>query len=166
VAAELDEYVEQLLNRPLDAAEPFTFAAADAVTMKVREGGRVVNGDGHRQVPGLRVATSETGSAWRDLVSDLVARGLAGVCLVVAVLAEQTDESAEGGRHGAHSTSSPVAVSRPSHDRTRDRSRRDASPQRLTQPRITLRYTTSRDLTWTCPAVARHVPTHRVVQHP
>lgn len=42
--------------------------------MKVREGGRVinavvliatgVNGDGHREVLGIRVATSETGAAW------------------------------------------------------------------------------------------------------
>ncbi|WP_344134342.1 transposase, partial [Luedemannella flava] len=47
---------------------------ADALTMKVREGGRVVNavvllatgvnGDGHREVLGMRVATSETGAAW------------------------------------------------------------------------------------------------------
>jgi hypothetical protein len=54
------------------------FVAADALTMKVREGGRVVNAvmllptgvnaGGHREVLGLRVATSETdawaGSVW------------------------------------------------------------------------------------------------------
>jgi putative transposase len=66
--------------------------AADALTMKVREGGRVVNavvllatgvnGDGHREVLGLRVATSETGAAWNEFFADLVARGLAGVRLV------------------------------------------------------------------------------------
>ena len=67
---ELDEHVEQFRHRPLDAAGPFTFVAADALTMKVREGGRVinavvllatgVNGDGHREMLGMRVATSET----------------------------------------------------------------------------------------------------------
>ena len=62
--------------------------------MKVREGGRVVNavvllatgvnGDGHREVLGLRVATSETGAAWNEFFADLVARGLAGVRLVTS----------------------------------------------------------------------------------
>jgi putative transposase len=71
---------------PLDQAGPFTVVAADALTMKVREGGRLinalvllatgVNGDGHREVLGMRVATSETGSAWNEFFADLVARGL------------------------------------------------------------------------------------------
>jgi hypothetical protein len=61
--------------------------AADALTMMVREGGRVinavvllatgVNGDGHREVLGMRVATSEAGPAWNEFFADLVARGLA-----------------------------------------------------------------------------------------
>ena len=94
MAAELDEHVEQFRHRPLDAAGPFTFVAADALTMKVREGGRVinavvllatgVNGDGHREVLGMRVATSETGAAWNEFFADLVARGLAGVRLVTS----------------------------------------------------------------------------------
>ena len=94
MAAELDAHVEQFRHRPLDAAGPFTFVAADALTMKVREGGRVinavvllasgVNGDGHREVLGLRVATSETGSARNEFFADLVARGLAGVRLVTS----------------------------------------------------------------------------------
>lgn len=47
--------------------------------MKVRQGGRVVNaavllatgvnGDGHREVLGMRVATSETGAAWDELAA-------------------------------------------------------------------------------------------------
>ncbi|WP_036491621.1 IS256 family transposase, partial [Nocardioides sp. CF8] len=63
-------------------------------TMKVREGGRVinavvllatgVNGDGHREVLGMRVATSETGPAWNEFFADLVARGLSGVRLVTS----------------------------------------------------------------------------------
>jgi putative transposase len=94
MAAELDEQVESFRHRPLGEAGPFTFVAADALTMKVREGGRVVNavvliatgvnGDGHREVLGLRVATSETGAAWNEFFADLVARGLAGVRLVTS----------------------------------------------------------------------------------
>ena len=94
MATDLDQLVEEFRHRPLDAAGPFTFVAADALTMKVREGGRVinavvllatgVNGDGHREVLGLRVATSETGPAWNEFFADLVARGLAGVRLVTS----------------------------------------------------------------------------------
>ncbi len=43
MAADLDEHVEQFRHRPLDTAGPFTFVAADALTMKVREGGRVTS---------------------------------------------------------------------------------------------------------------------------
>ena len=94
MADELDQIVEEFRHRPLDAAGPFTFVAADALTMKVREGGRVVNavvllavgvnGDGHREVLGMRVATSETGTAWNEFFADLVARGLGGVRLVTS----------------------------------------------------------------------------------
>ena len=35
MATDLDEHVEQFRNRPLDDAGPFTFVAADALTMKV-----------------------------------------------------------------------------------------------------------------------------------
>ena len=38
MAADLDEHVDQFRNRPLHDAGPFTFVAADALTMKVREG--------------------------------------------------------------------------------------------------------------------------------
>ncbi len=94
MASELDEHVNEFRHRPLGEAGPFTFVAADALTMKVREGGRVinavvlvatgVNADGRREVLGLRVATSETGSAWNSFFADLVARGLAGVRLVTS----------------------------------------------------------------------------------
>ncbi|QOK22325.1 IS256 family transposase [Janibacter indicus] len=94
MAADLDQVVEEFRHRPLDEAGPFTFVAADALTMKVREGGRVinavaliavgVNGDGHREVLGLRVATSETGPAWNEFFADLSARGLTGVRLVTS----------------------------------------------------------------------------------
>ena len=40
MAAELDEHVEQFRTRALGEAGPFTFVAADALVLKVREGGR------------------------------------------------------------------------------------------------------------------------------
>ena len=43
MAKELDAQVEAFRSRPLDGG-PYTFVAADALTMKVREGGRVVKG--------------------------------------------------------------------------------------------------------------------------
>ena len=94
MAAELDEHVAEFRHRPLGDAGPFTFVTADALTMKVREGGRVVNAvvmlatgvnaDGHREDLGMRVATSETGPAWNEFFADLVARGLSGVRLVTS----------------------------------------------------------------------------------
>ena len=94
MASDLDEHVDEFRHRPLNDAGPFTFVAADALTMKVREGGRVVscavlvatgvNNDGHREVLGVRVLTSETGPAWNEFFADLVARGLTGVCLVTS----------------------------------------------------------------------------------
>ncbi len=63
MAKELDEHVESFRTRPLEAG-PYTFVAADALVMKVREGGRVVNvhallacgvnADGHREILGLQ----------------------------------------------------------------------------------------------------------------
>lgn len=41
MASELDEQVEAFRTRPLDAG-PYTFVAADALVLKVREAGRVV----------------------------------------------------------------------------------------------------------------------------
>ena len=94
MAADLDEQVAAFRTRPLADAGPFTFVAADALTMKVRENGRVVNAvvlvatgvnaDGHREVLGVKVATSETKEAWNVFFADLVARGLAGVKLVTS----------------------------------------------------------------------------------
>ena len=94
MATELDEHVAQFRHRDLTEAGPFTFVAADALTMKVREGGRVVNtvvmvatgvnADGRREVLGVQAATSETGPAWNTFLADLTARGLTGVQLVTS----------------------------------------------------------------------------------
>src|SRR5215218_9458213 len=93
MAKDLDDHVADFRGRPLDAA-PYTFVPADALTMKVREGGRVrnvavmvataVNADGHREVLGVQVATGETGAGWLGFFRDLVARGLSGVALVTS----------------------------------------------------------------------------------
>jgi putative transposase len=82
---DLDEQVEAFRTRPLDAG-PYTFVAADALVLKVREGGRVVgvhallaagvNGDGHREILGLQVTSAEDGAGWLGFFRDLTARGL------------------------------------------------------------------------------------------
>ncbi|NMO57923.1 IS256 family transposase, partial [Actinoplanes sp. TBRC 11911] len=43
MAADLDTQVAAFRTRPLGESGPFTFVAADALSMKVREHGRVVN---------------------------------------------------------------------------------------------------------------------------
>jgi putative transposase len=93
MAAELDAVVEDFRTRPLDAG-PYTFVAADALVLKVREGGRVVNvhallaagvnADGHREILGLQVTSAEDGAGWLAFFRDLTARGLAGVALVTS----------------------------------------------------------------------------------
>ena len=94
MAKELDAHVEEFRTRPLSEAGPFTFVAADALVLKVREGGRVVpvhclvatgiNADGHREILGVQVTTSEDGAGWLAFFRDLTARGLTGVRLVTS----------------------------------------------------------------------------------
>jgi len=94
MAKELDEHVEQFRTRRLEEAGPFTFVAADALVLKVREGGRVVpvhvlvatgvNADGHREILGVQVTSSEDGAGWLAFFRDLTARGLTGVKLVTS----------------------------------------------------------------------------------
>jgi putative transposase len=93
MARDLDAQVEAFRTRPLDAG-PYTFVAADALVLKVREGGRVVNvhallaagvnADGHREILGLQVTSAEDGAGWLAFFRDLTARGLAGVQLVTS----------------------------------------------------------------------------------
>jgi len=73
MAKDLDAQVDDFRTRPLDAS-PYTFAAADALTMKVREGRRVaevavmvataVNSDGYRKILGVQVASAESTPGW------------------------------------------------------------------------------------------------------
>jgi putative transposase len=93
MARELDEHVASFRSRPLDQG-PYTFVAADALVLKVREGGRVVNvhallatgvnADGHREILGLQVTSAEDGAGWLAFFRDLTARGLTGVRLVTS----------------------------------------------------------------------------------
>jgi transposase-like protein len=89
MAAELDDQVEQF-RTPLDAG-PYTSLAADALVLKIREGGRVVNvhalvavgvnGDGQTaRASGCRCLAPRT-AGWLGFFRDLTARGLSGVQL-------------------------------------------------------------------------------------
>ena len=89
----LDEVVEKFLSRPLDGG-PYAYLWLDALTQKVREDGRIVNvsvvvgtavnAEGKREIVGLDVGTSEDGASWLSFLRSLVARGLAGVELVIS----------------------------------------------------------------------------------
>jgi putative transposase len=93
MAAELDEMVEGFRSRRLDGG-PYTFVRTGALTQKVREGGRTVNvhcliatgvnADGHREILGVDVTSSEDGAGWLAFLRGLVARGLSGVALVTS----------------------------------------------------------------------------------
>jgi putative transposase len=93
MAAELDEMAEGFRSRPLDRG-PYTFVWIDALTQKVREGGRTVNvhaliatgvnADGKREILGIDVASSEDGAGWLAFLRGLVARGLSGVQMVTS----------------------------------------------------------------------------------
>jgi transposase-like protein len=88
MAADLDEQVAAFRTRPLDTG-PYTFLAADALVLKVREAGRVVNvhaliavgvnADGHRELLGRRSPRPRTAPAgWRSSAtwSPAASRGL------------------------------------------------------------------------------------------
>ncbi len=87
MATHFDAQVAGFRERPLDAGR-YTFVWVDALTVKVREDGRVVNvhalvatgvnADGHREILGLDVASAEDGSGRLAFLRGLVARGLSG----------------------------------------------------------------------------------------
>jgi transposase-like protein len=92
LAKELDGVVKSFRERPLAGA--FTYIWLDALVMKCREGGRIVNvaclvavgvnEDGRREILGLDVVTAEDGAGWLAFLRGLRARGLKGVKLVVS----------------------------------------------------------------------------------
>jgi transposase-like protein len=89
----LDVQVQAFRERPLDQG-PYVYVWLDALTQKVREGGRVVNvavvvatavnGQGQREVLGLDCGASEDGAFWLSFLRSLAARGLTGVQLVIS----------------------------------------------------------------------------------
>lgn len=99
MARHLDEQVTAFRNRPLDAG-PYAFAWVDALTQKVREGGRTinvhaliavgVNADGHHEILGLDVATAEDGAGWLAFLRSLIARGLTGVRRMPGLLRQRS----------------------------------------------------------------------------
>jgi putative transposase len=93
ICVQLDEIVAAWRNRPLDKS-PYPFVWIDALSVKVREAGRIVNTavlvatavntDGCREIIGLDIGSAEDGAAWTAFLRGLVARGLSGVKLVVS----------------------------------------------------------------------------------
>ena len=89
----LDEVVDSFLDRPLDGG-PYCYLWLDALSQKVREGGRIVNvsvavatalnTEGRREIVGMDVGTSEDGAFWLAFLRSLSARGLGGVELVIS----------------------------------------------------------------------------------
>ncbi len=73
---------------------PYSYVWLDALTQKVREGGRLVNvaavvatavnGQGQREVLGLDCGASEDGAFRLSFLPGLKARGLSGVQLVIS----------------------------------------------------------------------------------
>lgn len=93
ICAGLDEQVAAFLGRPLEGRHPYLWL--DAKFERVREpDGRVrrmalvvayaVHEAGYREVIALDVGASESEAFWREFLRGLVARGLAGVELVVS----------------------------------------------------------------------------------
>jgi len=93
ICQQLDEQVRAFRERPLDQG-PYPYVWLDALTQKVREGGRVVNvavvvatavnAQGKREILGLDTGASEDGAFWLSFLRSLAARGLSGVQLVVS----------------------------------------------------------------------------------
>jgi transposase-like protein len=93
MAKALDAEVTAFRGRPLDGG-PYTYVSLDALTQKVREGGRIVNvavviavgvnAEGNREVLGFDVITTEDGAGWLAFLRGLVARGLSGTALVIS----------------------------------------------------------------------------------
>jgi putative transposase len=92
ICRELDEEVEIWRHLPLISRYPYLWL--DATYVKVRQAGRVISQaiivaygvkeSGEREVIGIEVGPSEDGAFWTEFLRSLVARGLAGVLLVIS----------------------------------------------------------------------------------
>ncbi len=93
LASTLDSVVDDFRNRPLDQG-PYTYVWLDALALKCREGGRIVNvavvvatgvnAEGKREILGVDVFTGEDGAAWTAFLRGLAARGLKDVRLFIS----------------------------------------------------------------------------------
>ncbi len=108
---ELDAEVERFRTRPLGEA-PYPYVWLDATYVKARTNGRVAGqavviaiglnaATGQREVLGLDVGPSEDGAFWLAFLRGLVARGLAGVQLVVSDAHEGLKAAVAAVLHGA-----------------------------------------------------------------
>lgn len=89
---ELDAVVRTFRERPLQGC--FRYVWLDALMIKCREGGRIVNvaclvavgvnEEGRREVLGVDVVTTEDGAGWLAFLRSLKARGLRGVELCIS----------------------------------------------------------------------------------
>src|SRR5438309_1661644 len=94
IAALMGAEADALCGPGPSTAPPYTYVWLDALTMRVREAGRIaqpsaviataVNADGHREILGLDLFTSEDGAGWTQFLRGLVARGFSGVRLVIS----------------------------------------------------------------------------------
>ena len=93
ICSQIDADVAVLRTRRLDY-QPFVYVWLDATYVHVRENRHVVSkavviatglrADGHREVLGLDVGDSENETFWREFLTTLNDRGLAGVRLVIS----------------------------------------------------------------------------------
>ncbi len=92
LTSELDDMVDDFLNRPLERAYPFILS--DVLYIKVRENHRVVskafhvilgiNDMGERELLNFSISDSETYETWKNLYEQLIQRGLSGLKLVIS----------------------------------------------------------------------------------
>jgi len=111
MAQSLDGMVEAFRSRPLDGG-PYPFVWLDAMVVKSREEGRIVNvaivqaigvnAEGYREILGVDVITTEDGAGWLAFLRGLVSRGLSGVSLVIS--------DAHGGLRNAIAATLPGAA--------------------------------------------------------
>jgi len=109
VCQELDAEVARFRTRHLDG--PYPYMWLDATYVKARQDGRVVSlavviaigvrATGEREVLGVDVGASEEGAFWLQFLRGLVARGLAGVRLVVSDAHEGLKGAIAAGLAGA-----------------------------------------------------------------
>jgi len=111
ICGELDTEVERFRSRPLGEAS-YPYVWLDATYVKTRVNGRVAGQavviaiglnaqTGQREVLGIDVGPSEDGAFWLTFLRGLVARGLAGVHLVVSDAHEGLKTAIGAVLHGA-----------------------------------------------------------------